>query len=225
MNCFDHHQDGCSKHFNEKFESTLSASSGMVWKYFGFDLSNHDGQLWEGVYRSLIEEIDRQDNGQDPIGRGPLFQVNPFNPSWNDDSNGDAEFETAVEIASQFLAAAIKREKALIASQTLHETTLENQTIENVFVMDEYYPWPSYLVGQEHPFTFAIYPRKTGDWAIQSIPIGTEGFENKGSLPVSWLHDECRPVGMIFCHKALFIASFETKEQAIKMAKKAIFLL
>lgn len=223
MNCFDHHQENCEKHFNEKFERTNSASTGMVWKYFGFDLSGHDGHVYEAVYASLIEEIDRQDNGQPALGRGPQFQVTSFNPTWMDPGSGDDEFVLAVDIATAYLKSAIKNAKGTAAAFAIHEDTMESQTEEGVYVMDTYYPWMTHFVGVDHAYTFVVYPRKDGDWAIQSIPVAPTGFVNKGNLPKSWTEGPVED--MIFCHKALFIASFTTRERAIEMAKEAIALL
>ena len=223
MNVFDHHQTGWEGWFKPEFNRTPTASCGQVWKHLGYAICNYNGELYDKVYENLIEEVDRQDNGLDPIGRGPQFQVTGFNPSWNDDSNGDEEFLVAVDIAAQFLNAAIKRQSALLEASNLHESTLKSQKEEDkgLFIMNTYYPWTSYLVG-DHPYTFVVYPRRDGDWAIQSIPTG-EGFENKGSLPKSWIEGPVED--MIFCHKALFIASFTTRERAIEMAKEAIALL
>ena len=243
---FDHHQSGCEEVFQYIGGKSRLASAGMVWQHFGKKISGVDTIMWMEVYKNLIEEIDRQDNGEDPVGRGPVFQISGFNPSWESNSNGDEEFQNAVVIAGEFLANTISRSRGVVKAGMLHretmmlnelrcantkraaeaemlhhKTVINNDGCDGLFVMDQYYPWtPLLLKEEDHPYRFVVYPRQDGDWAIQSIPVSSTGFENKGSLPLEWVDGDID--GMVFCHKARFIASFTTKERAIEMALYAV---
>lgn len=220
---FDHHQTGCEETFQYIGGKSRLASAGMIWQHFGKKISGVDTIMWVEVYKNLIEEIDRQDNGEDAVGRGPIFQISGFNPSWESTSNGDTEFQNAVVIAGEFLANAISRSRSVVKAEMLHrETTMVNEVNDNgLFIMDQFYPWTQFLLKEEdHPYRFVVYPRQDGDWAIQSIPVSTTGFENKGPLPLEWVDGDID--GMIFCHRARFIASFNTKERAIEMARYAV---
>lgn len=205
--CFDHHQPGAEV----RPDGTPYAAFGLIWREFGHLLVS-DEQV-EKIDRNLVSRMDAADNGVSLELTSVLFSS--FNPNWNDSVSADAQFESAVAMAKVFLEKIVNRANAEDAADTIADEVIANLN-DGIAVLDRFAPinerlWDSSAI-------FWIYPSLRGGWNIQTVT--DESRRPKKALPASWLNTP--PEGVTFVHKGLFLASAETKEQALTAAKAAL---
>jgi len=118
------------------------------------------------------------------------------------------------------------------------EKRLEVDPSGHIIVFQQAVPWKDHLFALEkelNPDTqvlYVLYPENeelTSKWRIQCVPVSTESFENRKSLPESWRgvrDSELSKVsgieGCIFCHASGFIGGNSTYEGVLAMARAAL---
>ena len=205
---YDHHQADAEKRENgERY-----AACGLLFR----DLKN---MLFRGVedycenFETLfIIPIERADNGGE---NNPLSEaVSSFNPGWDTDKDYDEAFAEAVDFARGIILREIRR---AISEGTAKRIVQEafDKSDGDIVELPMYLPWRRYLV----PTTarFAVYPSYRGGYNLQVVPASLDSKKAKQDLPEAWL--EHKPEGCTFVHPALFIASFESKEDAMEAAR------
>jgi uncharacterized UPF0160 family protein len=224
-NCFDHHQSGCFETYNKTSEVPM-ASAGMIWKKYG-DTFFYDKnlKLVDYVYDLLFKAVDAQDNGV-IIDTKPMFQVEHLNPPWDYESDGDKEFEEAVEIYRTILRSIIERAKAEVRSYSiLYDAMWSDLSQEEILVLPQYIPWMS-QIGNEHTFKLCVFPDKfSKEWRISTIPIDVDVKfgPNRIDIPMEWVTSP--PPLTTFVHSKRFLMGVDKNasiEEVLMIAKAII---
>ncbi len=232
---FDHHQKGRA---GERKNGIPYAAFGLVWKAFGKKItSNKD--VWEAIDKKLVTPIDAIDNGislSTPITKG----VGEYNCSQIisaisrsfEENETDLAFSKAIEFASLVLKGEIKNVEAKIEGERLTTHEILKQNEPEVLVLEKYLKWHD-AVEKFTNIKFVIFPDSfSTKWCIQAAHDDKEGFDgDRISFPAEWrgLMDSDLDLatgltGSVFCHAGGFFAHMHSREGAIEMANKAIFL-
>lgn len=233
---FDHHQFGGN---GERQNGVRYAACGLIWKAYGKELLEkyNVGEIdyvWNYIDKNLIQFIDANDNGQLPKLSTDYRNVHLshiiglFNPRWDEEVNSDEKFMEALLLAEvifdEFLQDTISKMKA----KKIVELAIEKAT-NGIMILDRFMPWKEFVLESKNEkakkINFVVFPSKRGGYNVYAIPKEIGSFENRKTLPLKWrgLKDEAlqQVTGVKsarFCHNAGFIASTETKEDAIKLA-------
>ena len=160
--------------------------------------------------------------------------ISACNSLWDENEDADMCFLRACDLATAILVREIK-----VAISTIRGRRLVADKINTVdgpiLVMDQFIGgWLEEVVNTDGPkaadLLFAVFPATNGDWNIQAIPPSKEDMMGQRKpFPDTWrgLKDEqlAEVSGVetaIFCHKGGFFAVTKTKEDAIKLAEKAV---
>lgn len=234
---FDHHQKGGN---GSRSNGAKYASAGLVWKEFGNNLihklnaslNKEDIQkVWDELDCFIIQEVDKEDNGQDYNDR--LFNyITTFLPKWNEDNiNYDEAFEKCVSITTSVL----KKEIETLISNVLAEKYV-NEKLSNIDgnvleIPSQTFPWLELLTtANENGYSidFVIFKYPAGGYALQCVPKSLEDkFSQRISLPDSWagetdnLPEISGVKTAILCHNGKFFARASKKEDIYKMCKLA----
>jgi uncharacterized UPF0160 family protein len=237
-NRFDHHQAGRA---GTRENGVLYAAAGLIWRHFGRELCNSD-DVWQSIDRTLIQELDAGDNGQNYIGPF-LFpdsgytslgiHIANFGPNNKSVESGEMLkcFEHAAVFARDILTRAIASRNAL--ERSFAEVTLvyQNSPEKNILVFEKNYDRPIWKRLAEFPEPiYAIYPNIKGTgWKIEAIPVSPILMESRKLLPKTWhgLRDEDlqTATGLTdadFCHPSGFLLGTKTLESALLLAKKSL---
>lgn len=241
---FDHHQ----KSFSEIRDDGISYSSaGLIWREYGASIVKTiaktgaiddvmTAEVVSLVDEALIRGIDARDNGQGEKGDSMSVSsvISACNSLWDENEDADTCFLRACDLATAILVREIK-----VAMSTVRGRKLVADKIKIVdgpiLVMDQFIGgWLEEVLHADSPkaagLLFAVFPATNGDWNIQAIPPSKEDtMGQRKSFPDAWrgLKDEelieSSGVGTaVFCHKAGFFAVAKTKEDAIRLAEKAV---
>lgn len=241
---FDHHQ----RDFAEfRPDGTKYSSVGLIWREYGLEIVKKLGGAREisdeiaamvvaEVDRTLVKGIDAGDNGQG--GDGDYMSVSTaimnFNALWDSDEDSDECFMKACELAEVILRREI--EVAISSVYGRDEVRKMIQAADGpVIVMDELVDgWIDEVTNPDDPKTngllYAVLPARDGDWNVRAIPTDADKLmEQRKPFPEAWrglrgreLADVTGVKTAIFCHMAGFFAAAKTKEDAIRLAEKAI---
>ena len=199
---YDHHQndaqlreDGC-KH----------AACGLFFKdYWSYIF--HSAQGARGFYESFVKPVEDNDNG---IKRDTLSMfIKSFVPADNDINKLNKAFETVVNMMVDLIANQVKKERIKIESKDYLQESLK-QSKNQIVVLDKLVPWKDLLI--QSASLYVIYPSIRGGWNLQCIPQNRGDYEVKEKLPEKWLNG--KPQGCTFVHNMLFLASFQTCQEA-----------
>eukprot|EP00276_Gloeochaete_wittrockiana_P017262 CAMPEP_0184347258 /NCGR_PEP_ID=MMETSP1089-20130417/15383_1 /TAXON_ID=38269 ORGANISM="Gloeochaete wittrockiana, Strain SAG46.84" /NCGR_SAMPLE_ID=MMETSP1089 /ASSEMBLY_ACC=CAM_ASM_000445 /LENGTH=337 /DNA_ID=CAMNT_0026678229 /DNA_START=191 /DNA_END=1201 /DNA_ORIENTATION=+ len=213
--------------------------------------------IFPKLYDEFIKAIDAVDNGIEAydLGEGvkPRYvakttlshRVGYLQPAWNDPQPASLDdlFEEAVSLTGSEFLRALKfialswlpaREMVLEALQERHNIHGSGQVI----LLNNSCPWKEHLMILEkelgliephQQILYALFADTAGSWRIQCVPKGSEGFENRKSLPEPWRgkRDEelsaCTSVpGCIFIHASGFIGGAATKEAVLQLASLSL---
>ena len=241
---FDHHQ----KSFSEIRDDGINYSSaGLIWREYGASIvktiaktgaidDEMTAEVVSLVDEALIRGIDARDNGQGEKGDSMSVSsvISACNSLWDENEDADTCFLRACDLATAILVREIK-----VAMSTIRGRKLVADKIKTVdgpiLVIDQFIGgWLEEVLNTDSPkaagLLFAVFPATNGDWNIQAIPPSKKDMMGqRKSFPDTWrgLKDEelAEVSGVktaIFCHKAGFFAVAKTKEDAIKLAEKAV---
>ncbi len=238
---FDHHQRG----FTEvRPDGTKYSSAGLIWREYGAGIvkrvnkSVDDEMVAEIVSKiddNLIKDIDARDNGQGKKDPNSISStLASFNTLWNENEYADELFVKACEIASAILEREIKTAVSFAVGRKMVGERIE-EADGPILVLDKFIGgWLDGVLNSDDPkakeLLFAVYPALSGNWNVQAIPPTAEDtMGQRKSLPEMWRglngQEFAEISGVdsaVFCHVAGFIAAARTREDAMKLAKKAV---
>jgi len=203
---FDHHQSEVPTYE----DGTKKASLGLLWDILGKE--TYSEEVYTDIRDNLIKFLDENDNTGKVVSMGgikhPLADViGCFNVNWDDEFNdSDSKFLKAVSVARRILLEKIVSSISYYAGKSVIE---EAPMEDNIKILSKYAPWKEFVPEE---CIGVVHPSLRGGYALQSID------SNIYPLPKEWL--EGKPEGCTFVHASLFIASFDTKENAIKASKE-----
>ena len=216
---YDHHNldkvrtdDKGNSYYLQNGELEVYSAFGLLAKDILPGLIEKRGYF--SVDHNLIRALDANDNYG--INDTLSYMFSLYNPLWNSDKTKDECFLEAVDFGVSFIERIIKLEKAKMEAIPYINQQIKKMT-NNILVLEYQVPWKS--LARTSKAIFVIYPTDEEEFAIQAVPDPKYDIKdniNKQNLPNSWL-DEA-PNGMIFCHKALHFATFDTFEHAYNAA-------
>ncbi len=136
---------------------------------------------------------------------------------------------TALPVARAFVKAQLKREAAKYRAESMVVAAIEAAGAGPILELPIGMPFRAGVekAGADH-LLFVIHPRGT-DWALTTIRVGDETFDNRADLPAAWagLTDDALEAasgvkGATFCHNGRFIAVASSREAVLKMADIAV---
>lgn len=234
---FDHH----GINFDKARENGIKyASCGLIWKKFGKEIIgklevDNIETLYESIDKSLIMDIDRDDNGQAlgvelPVKvQGIPNLIGLFNPPWNDLSNESDNFLKAVNFANTIFNNMIDKMLSKEAARKIVEKKID-ESKDGVLVLDNYMPWKDIVLSSSNSkaneILYAIFPSKRGGYNVVATPVSSGSFDVKKPFPKDWAgkeNEELQKISGIdtitFCHKSLFICACKTFDDALKIAE------
>lgn len=240
---FDHHQKGFSEC---RPDGTAYSSAGLIWRQYGVDIVKKLGgakldeeaaiAIAANVDDILVKGIDAFDNGhRDDCGfMSVSTAVELFNPSWNEETDGEDAFLEACEVAEKILRRVIKTTIAAYLGREPVEQAIEVAD-EPVLVLDKHIDgWRETVLTSENPkakdLLYGVFlADDRTKWNVQAIPPSLDNMTGQRKpFPEAWrgLRDsalvEASGVdSALFCHINGFFASAKTEEGAIELARKA----
>lgn len=234
---FDHHQEeGAGAREN----GIPYSSFGLVWKEYGAALCG-SMEAARTVDEKIVCPIDAADNAIEIFSptMPPIFPylfhnvVAALRPTWHEDQDGtrtfDQGFFEALSIATQVL----RREIAIAqdAREGVMRIAEAYRTAEDprILIIDGHYPWESVAV--DYPeVLFVVKPDKQNGhlWKVKTVREHIHSFLNRKDLPAAWagktgtaLQSITGVADALFCHTKRFIATAESKDGALALARIA----
>lgn len=204
---FDHHQ---AEGVPTRPDGGKRATVGLIWDEVK-DLLFQTSETQDRFETSYIVPVETQDNGGDI---NPLsLMIGAMNPTWDEAPAVGAErFEKAVCFFEKLIEREQEREASALRGQNIVTSALEKaekEGHESVVVLEQFAPWQSILVPSKAEFV--LFPSNRGGWNVQTVPTELGGRESKKLLPAQEEMEGCT-----FRHVGGFLASFPTKEEAVK---------
>ena len=238
---FDHHGVDAKYRPNSKLKY---CSFGLLWTEYGKDYLtknnyNYVDELYLAIEDKLVKQIDGIDNGIFPEIKAEYSLldldhiIDLFNPTWEEkDIDTDEYFKDALITAEIIFDNLLKSEYSKIKA-TKKVLSLIDTVKDNILILDEYLPYQDAIFSSDNPkakeIKVIILPSNRGGYNIKPITISKDSKELLVNFPKEYrgLHDkELSQVSGIktakFVHLSGFLASTETLEDAILLAKKAI---
>lgn len=221
---------------------------GLLWKDYGIkylqkqfpDFTDEEEQqvVFDKIDKSLIMQIDAQDNGvdvmQSEVHITTLCEIIdsyiPFGGTLEEIEKG---FFEAVEFAKMLLFKTANKYVQLSYNIKLVENEIKKQDIKNthILILEKSLPWKEavFEFDKDEDILYVVYQDVTGSWCIQTALKEKGSFAARKDLPECWggLRDEDMSKttgveGCVFCHPALFICGNKTREGALRLAKLAV---
>lgn len=210
----------------------------------GYQISAESAQqIAYAIDNDLVQYLDMSDTGaakNAPGGYGLSAVVSGFNPTWIDERElGDMsaaeqlrlrQFRRAMEFMADILTNAIKyRVGGMLAVEQVRQSELlEGGKI--LFLKNGALPWSSVVRNEMPKVVFVISHNITEQrYMIHTVPAAADSFEARRDLPAAWAGLRGAELAAItgvpdagFCHNNLFIASAETFDGILKMARLAL---
>lgn len=219
---FDHHQNDALK----RDDGITYCSFGLLWKKFGRDFLNKYGielvdDVWNGIDKDLVEEIDADDNGVFPrIDASYKVKTIPgviklFNPSFDSGQIESEQFIKAVSFAKEILEEEILYINGkCLADKQVKEIISELNGDEKYIVLDKFLPYEESIITSElcNNILYVAYPSNRGGYAIKTVPKSIEDRSARMLFPAEWaglegdsLEEVSNISGLSFCHTGRFI--------------------
>ena len=233
---FDHHQIGGN---GERENGIKFASFGLVWKKYGRKyLERFDcdvSECFSSMDKKLVTMIDAIDNGQyssdstiNIINVSSLIGL--FNSSWDEVSNQDVYFVSAVNFASIIFDKVVKSVISKVKAKCLVEEAIDKSN--GIMILDNFMPYKDFIIESINPkakdILFVVHPSNRGGYNVCTVPVAIGSFVSRKLFPSSWaglrdkeLQDVSGVSSIRFCHNARFICACETYEDALKIAEIA----
>ncbi|WP_298494744.1 MYG1 family protein [uncultured Maritimibacter sp.] len=238
---FDHHQ----RPTPTREGGDPYSSFGMIWAVYGRDylaaLEVPEGdreRVWASVDRGFVHPVDMLDNGAwEPSVAGPLagltlpILLETLKPVFDDRDEGadDRAFRAALPVAGAFLEAAVRQAAAKARAEGIVLAAIAAAGAGRVLELPQGMPFRAGVekADADH-LLFVVHPRGE-DWALNTIRVGSDTFENRADLPEAWagltdaaLEAASGVPGAKFCHTARFIAVASSREAVLEMARRAV---
>lgn len=214
---FDHHQE--DKEIRQNGVSY--AAFGLLWREFGKEILGEEEAL--RFDERFIQPLDESDNtGCDNLLAEIITQ---FNPGWDSDASYDACFWKAVEFAKQILENHFASVQGIARAKEVVCRAMEKSN-GKILVLPCYAPWKSVVIGSS--YQVVVYPSNRGGYSIQGVPVSREDSTLLCEMPREWWGKTPEELACIsgiagfrFCHPTGFLASAETKDDALRIAEYA----
>lgn len=221
---YDHHQSDALK----RDDGITYCSFGLLWKEFGKDFLRKYGidlvdEVWSGIDKDLVEEIDADDNGVFPhIDASYKVKTIPgviklFNPSFDSGQIESEQFLKAVLFAKQILEEEILyiNGKCLADAQIKEVINLLNGD-EKYIILDSFLPYEESVITSDlcNNILYVAYPSNRGGYAIKTVPKNVDDHSARMLFPEEWaglegekLEEVSNISGLSFCHTGRFIVT------------------
>lgn len=237
---FDHHGADAKRRQDSNMKY---CSFGLLWNEFGIDYLKKQNyeypeELFIAVEEVLVKQIDGIDNGVFPEINAPYKLldldkiIDMYNPTWEEKTDTDINFSNAINMAEIIFDNVLRTEYAKIKA-TKKVLSKIDTVKDNILILDEYLPYQHAIFTSDNPLAkeikIIILPSNRGGYNIKPITISEESKELLINFPKEYfgLHDEelAKVSGIKtakFVHATGFLASTETLEDAILLARKAL---
>lgn len=237
---FDHHGPDAKKRPNSNLKF---CSFGLLWNEYGHAFLTKQNyeyteELFNAIDEVLVKQIDGIDNGVFPEIKAEYNLldldkiIDMFNPTWEEKPDTDINFLQAFIFAETIFDNVLKNEYSKIKA-TQKVLAKINTVKDNILILDEYLPYQHAIFTSTNPLSkeikIIILPSNRGGFCIKPITISEDSKELLINFPKEYrgLHDEelANLSGIKtakFVHASGFLASTETLEDAILLAKKAL---
>ncbi|ORM39939.1 Uncharacterizedprotein [Babesia sp. Xinjiang] len=253
---FDHHQNEFNEYFDDDHKVTRLSSAGLVYKYFGkriikevYGLTDESEieEVYQQVYKSLIESLDAIDNGV-AIADAPLkyensthlsARVGRLNPNWVEQGvDVDERFRQAMQLTlsefDSFVRNSIHVELAAMRKfKDIYDDRFKLHESGRVIETPPGMPFSAILYKlEEHEGTpvekriafYITYQSATQQWRCSCIKEADSQFtsrvpfpERLGGLRGKELEEASGIPGLSFIHRARFTCGGSTKESLLKL--------
>lgn len=210
---FDHHQLD-----NEVRKNGVPyASFGKLWKEYGTMLfTENQCNLFD---IGFIQSLDNSDNTGEKDSLSTV--ISNMNPAWDDVRTTEECFEEAVQFATYILNVQFDKIRAKERANAEVAQKIKEMK-DGILILDKHMPYQEQAIKNKN-VKFAIYPSNRGGYNIQVVPKTFHTQEGRVPFPNEWLGASKEILdsyvkGMYFCHKANFLASADTLENAINVA-------
>ncbi|MDE5889290.1 MAG: MYG1 family protein [Bacilli bacterium] len=237
---FDHH--GPDARYRE--DSPIKyCSFGLLWEEYGHEYLKKinpidENLLYNRIVEKLIKQIDGIDNGLFPKieAEYKLLDldsiIDMFNRTWDDPAENDQNFLVAIDIAEVIFDRLVKRENSNIKATKLVEEEID-KVKDNILILENFMPYQEAIFNSKKDkakeVKILVYPSNRGGYDIKPMTISKESKELLINFPKSYrgMHGEelARLSGIKtarFVHASGFLASADTLEDALLLAKKAL---
>lgn len=238
-NKFDHHQKGGG---GVRENGIPYASFGLVWKKYGEQICGSK-DIADYIEKKIVCSIDASDVGFDIVK--PLIEdISKYSassvflsefPTWKEDNNNiDKIFKKQVQKIVPLLKREIKIAKDDIDGINELMKYYNNSRDKRIIIAEN--DFPRYLLQNTlsklpEPI-YLVYPSSKSDaWKVEAIKKSRETMESRKPFPETWrgflngdlkLEEIIGISGVIFTHPNGFYAQVRSKEEAIKLAEKAL---
>lgn len=234
---YDHHQIDAVKRDN----SITYSSVGLLWKKFGKDFLEKQKfenveEMFLGIDKDLVEEIDGDDNGVFPKVICPYKVktlpniIKIFNPSYDSNETEDSQFLKAVSLAKMIWEEEILYIRGkVVADHKIKDLLSKKDPNQKYLLLDQYLPYEDSILGNEEAnhLLFVAYPSNRGGYSIKTIPKSAEDKTARMEFPVEWAGLENQDLeevsgieGLRFCHTGRFLVSCNSLQSVYQVLDK-----
>ena len=201
---FDHHSSANIKYRDDYYRTPYAAFGLLMKAFYKSPYLGLTDEQYESIDSRLVAQIDSADNG---ASKNLLSStIASMNLQWNENSDADARFMKAVDIAKAMLTAWIQRVK----SESEAVTIADSVEIEDGGVMlDQYVPAGNLF--EKRGASYIGFPSNRGGYNVMylkrdGIPLGSFN-------PVMGPEERSKS-GITFIHNTGFMACFIDKRHA-----------
>ena len=234
LGAFDHH----GKNNDKKRENGIHyCGFGLLWQKYGLEYLQKikledPKEVFEIIDELLVMQIDAFDNGEYSIN-APFHVytlsnlIEEFRPKTKEEDENEC-FLRAVSFASTIFDQILK--DAIKKAETIKIIKSKKEWIkDNTLILDEYIPYEYAIFKLNLDLNFVVYPSNRDGYAAHTVPTKYKGFTPKIPFKKEWAglrDEELQKVSGVktakFCHKNLFLATAQTKEDALKLIYETI---
>ena len=234
LGAFDHH----GKNNDKKRENGIHyCGFGLLWQKYGLEYLQKikledPKEVFEIIDELLVMQIDAFDNGEYSIN-APFHVytlsnlIEEFRPKTKEEDENEC-FLRAVSFASTIFDQILK--DAIKKAETIKIIKSKKEWInDKILILDEYIPYEYAIFKLNLDLDFVVYPSNRDGYAAHTVPTKYKGFTPKIPLKKEWAglrDEELQKVSGVktakFCHKNLFLATAQTKEDALKLIYETI---
>ena len=234
LGAFDHH----GKNNDKKRENGIHyCGFGLLWQKYGLEYLQKikledPKEVFEIIDELLVMQIDAFDNGEYSIN-APFHVytlsnlIEEFRPKTKEEDENEC-FLKATSFASTIFDQILK--DAIKKAETIKIIKSKKEWInDKILILDEYIPYEYAIFKLNLDLDFVVYPSNRDGYAAHTVPTKYKGFTPKIPFKKEWAglrDEELQKVSGVktakFCHKNLFLATAQTKEDALKLIYETI---
>ena len=230
---FDHHGADYDK---KRANGIHYCGFGLLWQEYGLEYLRkikvkNPEKVFEILDELLVVQIDAFDNGEYSIDAPFNIYtlaglVEQFRPKIGKNEDENECFLKAVSFADTIFEQILN--DVIGKAYAITEIEKKAKDIKDkTLVLDEYIPYEYAIFKLGLDVDFVVYPSNRGCFATHTVPTKYKGFTPKIPFKKEWAglrDEELQKVSGIktahFCHKKLFLATAETKEDAIRLIEE-----